>query len=300
MRRIFVSDITMKLTDEVAEEVLSFRQKIELAKQLDKLGVAVIETGRVNEQKQDFLLVKSLAAAVKDAALAVPVDVFNAQSIDSIWNALAEAAHPRLQVSVPVSTVQMEYLCHKKPEAIISMIRDVVGRCAAVCKDVEFIAEDFGRSDKSFLINTIQTAVEAGATIITIFDSAGRLLENECYESTMWIRKQLPENVRLAVWCSNEMYMADSCAIAAVRAGADEVKTSVYGNRTTSLKRFVKILNLKADVCCAECDVKVTEVGRAVEHIKTLCAVNQNNGSHTFAANSLASHPNDGTLKLTI
>lgn len=270
-RKIYVSDITMKLADREAGNPLSFRQKIELSKMLDKLGVSVIEAGPILNGKQDVLLIKSLASAIKNSVLTVPVDIFNPESVEETWKALQDAVHPRLQVSVPVSTVQMEYICHKKPAAIIELVADLVRRCKQYCEDVEFVAEDFGRSEQEFVQKVIKSATDNGATIVTIFDTAGNLFDYECYNSTEWIRKELPENVRLGVWCSNEMYMADSCAIAAVRAGADEIKTTPYGNTTASLKRFVKILNAKSDICKAHCDVKITELQRVVDHIKSVC-----------------------------
>ena len=270
-RKIFVSDITMKLADGEISNTLSFRQKIELAKLLDRLGLSVVETSPIQRGKSDVLLLKSLASAVRSSVLAVPVDIARPESVEETWNALQDAVHPRLQVAVPVSTVQMEYLCHKKPAAILQTIADLVKRCAACCSDVEFVAEDFGRSDKEFLMDAIRTAVESGATLVTIYDTAGKLFDYECYESTRWLREFLPEHVRLGVWCSNEMFMADACSIAAVRAGADEVKTTPYGNTTAALKRFVKILSTKADVCQARCDVKLTELQRVVEQIKAVC-----------------------------
>ena len=270
-RKIYVSDITMKLANGEISNTLSFRQKIELAKLIDRLGLSVIETSPIQRGKSDILLLKSLASAVRNSVLAVPVDIFHPESVEETWNALQDARHPRLQVAVPVSTVQMEYLCHKKPAAILELTADLVKRCAACCNDVEFVAEDFGRSDKDFLLQVIRTAVENGANLVTIYDTAGKLFDYECYDSTKWLRTFLPENVKLGVWCSNEMYMADACAIAAVRAGADEVKTTPYGNTTAALKRFVKILNTKSDVCKAFCDVKMTELQRVVEQIKAVC-----------------------------
>ncbi len=270
-KKIFVTDITMKLADEETGNRLSFRQKIELAKQLDRLGLSVIELSPILMPKQDSLLVKSLASTVKQSILSIPVDIFNPDSIDSTWSAIQDAVHPRLQVSVPVSTVQMEYLCHKKPEAIINLVRDMVTRCVCVCPDVEFVAEDFGRSDRDFLIDVIKAATEGGATTVTICDTAGTLMEDECFESTKWMREILPSGVRLGVCCSNDIYLADSCSISAVRAGADEVKTTLYGNKTASLKRLVKILHTREDLCHAKCDVKITELSRAVAQMRALC-----------------------------
>lgn len=271
MKKIFVSDVTIKLAAETMGKPLSFRQKIELAKLLDRLGLSVIETAPMLNGKEDSLLVKSLASSLQGSILCVPVDIQNPDSIELTWNALSGAAHPRLQVSVPVSTVQMEYLCHKKPEAILKLVSEMVARCAALCPDVEFVAEDYGRSDRSFVQEVIQAAVKAGATLITIFDTAGTLLDDEYYSSTKWLREFLPDGVRLGVWCSNEMYLADAGAVAAVRAGADEIKTMPYGNITTTLSRFVKILSTKSTECGVCCDVKITEMQRVVAQIKSLC-----------------------------
>lgn len=269
-KQILVSDITIKLADGGTSPSLSFRQKIELSKLMDRLGVNVIELGQIKGGKQESLLIKSISSAVKNSVLAVPVDIFNPESVVFASDSLQEASHPRLQVRVPVSTVQMEYLCHCKPVRIQELVADNVSRCAAVCRDVEFIAEDFSRSDEDFLMQVIRAAVENGATVVTLHDTAGTLFDHEYYDATKKIRNILPENVKLGIWCSNEMYMADSCAIAAVRAGADEIKTALYDESTTSLSRFIKILNVKSNVCKASSTVAVTEIQRVVSQIKAL------------------------------
>ncbi len=274
-RKISIGDITMKQAADKAGYAFSFREKIELAKLLDKLGLSVIEVSPIVDGKTDSLLIKSLASTVKTSAVAVPLNIFEADTVDTTWNALKGAAHPRLQISVPVSTVQMEYFCHKKPAAVLDLISDLTARSRALCPDVEFVAEDFGRSDKDFLWQAVEAAVKNGATIVTICDAAGNLLPDEFYSLVKQVKESLPENVRLGVRCSNEFYLADSCAISAVRAGADEIKTAPFGNFTVSLERFVKILNAKVNVCEATCDVHATELQRVVSQIKRLCQTNR-------------------------
>lgn len=295
-RKIFISDITMKQTGGSAGDTLSFRQKIELSKMLDKLGVSVIESAPILNGKSDSLLVKSLASAVKNSILAVPVDIFSKDSVTETWAALQGAAHPRLQVSLPVSTVQMEYICHFKPATALQTIADTVAACSALCPDVEFIAEDFGRAESAFLSDAIQTAVDSGATVVTVRDTAGNLLADEFHASVKNIRSLLPESVTLGVWCSNGMYMADSCGITAVRAGADEIKTTPYGNSTVALKRFVNILSAKADVCRASCAVRLTELDRTVGQIKRLCEAKQSKSPLTLDG----LHEDRSYLQLTI
>lgn len=269
VRRISVSDITMKKAGANAGQTLSFREKIELAKLLDRLGLSVIETPVV-AGKPDELFIKSLASAVKDSTLAVPLDLDNPDTVEQTWEALRRAAHPRLQVSVPVSTVQMEYLCHRKPDAVLALIGDLVSRCAALCPEVEFVAEDSGRAQEEFLHKAFDAAVQAGASLVTVCDTAGNMLADEFAAAVQAVRAYLPEKVRLGVFCSNDMFMADSCAIAAVRNGADEIKTVPYGAATVSLKRFTGILALRQDVCQASCGVRVEQMQRITAQIKRL------------------------------
>ena len=270
VRRISVSDITMKKAGANAGQTLSFREKIELAKLLDRLALSVIETPPIVAGKPDELFIKSLAGTVRDSTLAVPLDLDNPDTVSQTWEALRKAAHPRLQVSVPVSTVQMEYLCHRKPDAVLALIPDLVSRCAALCPEVEFIAEDSGRAQEEFLHKAFDAAVGAGAGIVTICDTAGNMLADEFAATVKAVRAYLPREVRLGVFCSNDMFMADSCAIAAVRGGADEIKTVPYGAATVSLKRFTGILALKQDVCNASCGVRLEQMQRITAQIKHL------------------------------
>ena len=177
MNEVKISDMTMKQ----ASLTLSFREKLELAKLLDRLNVSVIELCGIEKIKVDSLLVKSVASAVKHSAVAVPVTL-EPESVDIVWNALKEAKHPRLQVVAAVSSVQMEYIFHKKPEAMLTAVTEAIKSCREKCDDVEFIADDATRADEAFLAEIVAAAIEAGATTITIGDAAGAMLPYEFAE----------------------------------------------------------------------------------------------------------------------
>ena len=147
MRNIFLSDITIKQPAEAGGFALSFREKIELGKLLDRVGVQVIETTPIVNRRTDSLLLKSLASAVEKSTLAAPLNLSDEDTVEVTWNALKEAKHPRLQISVPVSTVQMEYITRLKPAAVLESVRRLVHEAREVCEEVEFVAEDAGRSD---------------------------------------------------------------------------------------------------------------------------------------------------------
>ena len=161
MRKIHISDITMKQAEGAA---LSFREKIELAKILDKLGADCIECAPIEKKKIDSLLIKSIASAVTGSAIAVPV-ALNHEGVDEVWAALKEARQPRLQVVAPTSSVQMEYFYHKKAAGMLEIIKTMVTCARALCAEVEFVAEDACRADRDFLCEAISAAIDCGASI---------------------------------------------------------------------------------------------------------------------------------------
>lgn len=270
MRSIYLSDITMKQPLESGGFSLSFREKLELAKMLDRVGVQVIETAPIVNRRTDSLLIKSLASAIGNGILAAPLSLTDEDTVEITWNALKEAKKPRLQVVAPVSTVQMEYISRLKPNVVLEKVHELVTAAKAVCGDVEFVAEDAGRSDPEFLKQVARAAVKAGATIVTICDTAGNLLPEEFFTKVQNARKDLPEDVRLGVMISNELSLAGACAVSAILAGADEVKTTSCGDFTSSLEDLVYILRIKGADHGVSCDVRDTELHRTVGQIRRM------------------------------
>ena len=294
MRNIFLSDITMKQPVEAGGVAFSFREKIELAKLLDRVGVPVIETAPIVNRRTDSLLIKSLASAVRDSVIATPLVLTEKDSVETTWSALKEARQARLQVVAPVSTVQMEYICRLKPAAVLERVQAQVAAAKAVCSEVEFVAEDAGRSEPEFLRKIIDAAVEAGAGIVTICDTAGNLLPEEFYASVKAVRENLPEQVRLGVKISNELFLADACAISAVMAGADEVKTAACGEFTASLENLVYILKTRGSEHGVTCSVRDTELRRTVNQIRRMGETKR--GKFTY---DISQHEDSGAV-LTI
>ena len=278
MNQIRISDVTMKQTG--ADISLSFKEKIELSKLLDKLGVSVIELEPINQPRIDSLRIKSVAAAVKDSILAVPV-ALNEESVRITWNALKEAKKARLQVCAPVSPVQMEYLFHKKPDAMLASIRSTIESCCALCEDVEFVADDATRSDVSFLYEAVRTAISAGAKTVTVCDTAGSMLPNEFTAFIRDLYAGVPElkEVCLGVSCSDNLSMADSCAIAAVRYGAGEIKAAAYRQNVVSLPNVAKVLSAKGEFYNATCSVRTTVMKRITGQIAWMCQTGRSKNS---------------------
>lgn len=278
MDQIRISDITMKQTGK--DFTLSFKEKLEIPKLLDKLDVSVIELEGIEQPKIDALRIKSVASTVKNSVVAVPV-ALSADGVEMTWNALKEAKHPRLQVFASVSPVQMEYLFHKKPDAMLRAVVETITACCAKTEDVEFIADDATRSDSAFLYQIIQAAITAGAKTITVCDATGAMLPDELGAFLDGIYEHVPElqNVVLGVSCSNELAMADACAIAAIKHGVREIKAAAYQINDISLPHVSKLLAAKADAFGVTCSVRTVEMKRIVKQIAWMCETTRSKNS---------------------
>jgi len=285
MNIIKLSDVTMK---QVADGFnLSFKEKIELAKLLDKLGVSVIELEGIENPRIDSLRIKSIAAAVTSSTIAVPVQL-NADSPALVWSSLQQAKSPRLQVCGAVSAVQMEYLHHKKPDAMQTAIVNTIAACKALCSDVEFLADDATRADPQFLAKTLAAAIAAGATTVTICDTAGSMLPAEFAQFIKDLYPAVPQlkNVNLGVSCCNTLSMADACAIAAVSEGVTELKASAYPIDTASIADLAKLLSVRGDSMNAVSTVQITQLSRSIDRVCQICQGGKNKSSVVAAANS--------------
>ena len=273
MKQIKISDATMKQFSE--SFCLSFKEKIEFSKLLDRLGADVIELEGIENLRIDSLRIKSIGAAVSDSCIAVPVSM-NEESINDTWAALKSAKKPRLQVCAPTSAVQIEYIFHKKPDAMINDIRDSVARCAALCSDVEFIANDATRSEQDFLTLAIKTAIEAGATTVTLCDTAGGMLPCELESFIALQYEKLPElkKVTLGVRCSDALSMAEACAVSAITAGVTQICAAIYPIDTVSLADIARIIAARSDSLDAMCKVRTTELTRITEQVERMCRGN--------------------------
>ena len=271
MRNISVCDITLRQCSVNADTALSFKEKLEIAKQLDKLNVTVIETASITDEKTDTLLLRSMAPIINNSILSIPVGL-TVDEVQKAYDAVSSAKHPRLTVNLPVSSVQMEYICHKKPSQVIELINELVTKACSLCEDVEFSAEDATRSDKDFLYEAIKTAIKAGAKTINISDSAGAMLPSEFKGFIDELITAVPElsNVALSVECSNLLDMANASVFTCIAGGAAQIKTSVKGKECLSLEAVMSVLRARGDSLDVSCKIDTMALRTAIKQIHQL------------------------------
>ena len=301
--RILMTDCTLQQAEK--RENLSFRDKIELCKLIDRLNVNTIQLNPIVNRKLDSLLLKSVSSACRNAGLCVAVGL-DAESVAVTWNALRNAAGARLQISVPVSSVQMEYLFHKKPAQLKDAVLKTIGECKAYTNSIELIAEDATRSDPAFLTELFSAAAESGVKYITICDTAGILFPDETYSFISTLYKQVPllKNICVGYSCSSQMNLADANAVAAIKAGVRELKTVSNGGDGISLKNIVRILGSKRFEEHFVTNVFAEQISRITGQIQSICELPDEHrtaaGSGLFTAESSDTPLNAFDTKETI
>ena len=259
MKRIKIADATLCK----AENAFSFKEKIDIARQLEKLDIDVIELPEIQNARIDTLLIKTISTFVKKSTISVAAGM-SVESVENAAVALSTAVHPCIRIELPTSPVSMEYVCHKKPDKMIAWVEKIVTLAKEKCSNVEFCALDASRAEPTFLASVINAAISSGACEVTLCDDAGEMLPDDFADFVKNIANavSVPVNVR----CSNQNSMACANAIMAIRAGASGVKTAV-GDATVSIENFAGMVKNCGNRYGFYSDIRYTELHRTVKQI---------------------------------
>jgi 2-isopropylmalate synthase len=254
MKKIFVSDVSLKVAS-MQETALTFREKLAVAEKLDLALVDAIELPLLCDSKENEVICRTIASAVKGAMIKIPVGD-NEECVKASAECIKGAVNPCLQVSMPISTAQMEYFYHLKAPAMQGKIEQLIKFAKTYCEQVEFVAKDAFRAEEGFLEACVKTAVQAGATSVTITDETGEALPED-FESAVKNIKAICD-VKVLVQPMDSLSLSVACAISAIKAGADGVKTSSFGEYL-SLAKISSLIKAKKYNLDVECGVDTTK-----------------------------------------
>jgi len=268
MRKIRIADVTLRECTSSSEHSLSFREKLEIAKLMDKLHCDIIEMPEIVNPSTDVLLIKTVASLMKHSAVCVSVGS-KPDGVETAWNCVKGAKKPALKVSVPVSAVQMEFKFGKKPPVVLKTAEELVAECKKYTDEIEFSAEDAIRGEKSFVGDIINAAINAGAKKINICDSEGLLLPVEIADYIKELYELVPalKKVSLSVEVSDKLSMATAAAFSAVNAGADEIKTAADGYNFPTLANVMNVFAVRGDSSGISSKIRTTEIGRVISQM---------------------------------
>ena len=282
MKQVKIADATLCKEG----STFSFKEKIEIARQLEKLNVDIIELPEISNKRVDTLFVRTVSSFVKNSVLSVAAGS-SMESIEDAASALSGAEHPLIRIELPVSPVGMEYTCHKKPPVMLQWINALITAAGEKCAEVEFCAVDATRAEPEFLISAIKTAVEAGATSISLCDSADGMLPDEFAAFIDGIASEL--SVPVGVSCDDKNGLAVASAVLAVRSSADFDKTDIGGNGI-SLEIFADLIKNCGVSFDLSSSIKYTELHRIVKQIMWITE----NASNQKSAVAVAEADNSG------
>ena len=279
-RHIRIFDTTLRDGEQAPGATLNRGEKLEIAHQLAKLRVDIIEAGFPIASPDDFEAVKAIATEVKGpriAGLARAID----KDIRVCWDAVKVAEVPRIHTFISTSPVHMKYQIKKTPEevladtrATVSLARDLASTHAGA--DVEFSAMDASRSDPEFLAQVLAVAVECGATTINVPDTVGYAMPIEFGDLIRELFRLAPSlrDVHVSVHCHNDLGLATANSLAAVRAGATQVECAVNGigerAGNASLEEVVMAIRTRRDSFDCETTVDTKEIARTSRLVSTL------------------------------
>ncbi len=262
MRKINITDITLKKLSEERGVSLLFREKTAIAVCADSLRADAVELPLVKNPREDKIIYKTIAQNVKNAVLAIPVG-FTKEEASVAWECIKEAQKPRLQVELPVSTMQMEYVYHVKQAVMLEKIAELVKEAKGLCEDVEFSALDATRADEDFLLAAVKEAETNGATSITICDDAGASTPEEIASLTKKVKEAV--NIPLYVLVSDRINMGVASAFAAIEKGADGVKCAMAGKDALLTGEFSDAMSVCGARIEAETELDNTKIHSSIE-----------------------------------
>jgi 2-isopropylmalate synthase len=265
MRQIKIFDTTLRDGEQSPGCSMNLEEKIQIAKQLERLGVDVIEAGFAIASPGDFESVKTIAGIVKNARVASLSRALT-KDIDRAWEAVQAANAPRIHTFIATSDIHMKYKLKKSPEDVLQQAIDMVKYAKKYCSDIEFSAEDASRSDKDFLCKVFESVIQAGATVINIPDTVGYATPEEFYDFIKYIKENVPssDKVDISVHCHNDLGLGVANTLAALKAGATQLECTINGigerAGNAALEEIVMSLTTRKDIYKAETRVNTKEI----------------------------------------
>jgi 2-isopropylmalate synthase len=263
--RVIIFDTTLRDGEQAAGGVLNPGEKLEIAKQLERLGVDVIEAGFPISSPGDLEAVQLIAREIRQPVICALTHA-QPDAIDRAWEAIKEAAHPRVHVFLSASDIHLSYQLNKTRDEILTMSRKMVERAKGYLEDVEFSPMDASRTDPEFLYQVLEAVIGAGATTVNIPDTVGYAIPGEFGRLIEGIFEHVPniDKAVVSVHCHDDLGLATANSIEAIRRGARQVECTINGigerAGNASLEEIVMALRTRKDFFSLSTGINTTQI----------------------------------------
>ncbi len=293
MSRIKIFDTTLRDGEQSPGCSMNLAEKLQVASQLERLGVDIIEAGFAISSPGDFESVKSIAELVKNCSVASLSRALE-KDIDCAWEAVKNAADPRIHTFIATSPVHMEYKLKMSPEQVIERTAAMVKYASKYTPNIEFSCEDAMRSDPDFLVRVCDAAIKNGAKVLNIPDTVGYTTPNEMRAMIEYLIKNVEgsDKVEFSVHCHNDLGMAVANALGGVLGGALQIECTVNGlgerAGNTSLEEVVMAMHTRPDLYGELPRVDTKQIYRTSKLVYNIIGQSAANNKPIVGANAFA------------
>jgi len=303
--RVYIFDTTLRDGEQSPGNTMNTQEKLRVARQLEILGVDIIEAGFPIASEGDFDAVRQIAAAIKKSEVAGLARANN-EDIDRAWGAIKAAAKPRIHTFISTSDIHLKYQLKKNRDEVLKIAVSAVKRAKKYTPNVEFSAMDATRSDRDYLCRMFAEVIDAGAVTINVPDTVGYAVPDEFGSLIRYIVENVPNisRARISVHCHNDLGLAVANSLAAIMNGARQVECTINGigerAGNASLEEIVMTLRTRKDIFPADTGINTEKIYPSSRLITSITGVPVQPNKAIVGANAFAHESGihqDGLLK---
>lgn len=308
MDKVIIFDSTLRDGEQAAGAGLSAKDKLNIAKQLEKLGVDVIEAGFPISSPGDFESVRVIAKEIKDSVVC-PLAHANAEAIDAAWEAVKGAKRPRIHIFLSTSDIHLSHQLKKTREEILEISCNMVARAKKYTKDIEYSPMDASRTEPVFIYQILEAVIKAGATTVNIPDTVGYAMPEEYGNLIEGILNNVPniDKAVVSTHCHNDLGLAVANSLEAIRRGARQVECTINGigerAGNASLEEIVMALKTRDDFFDLTTNIDTTQIYKTSRLVSELTGFVVQSNKAIIGANAfrhMSGIHQDGVIKKAI
>jgi 2-isopropylmalate synthase len=308
MDKVIIFDTTLRDGEQAAGGTLNIQEKLEIARQLEKLNVDVIEAGFPISSPGDFEAVRLIAKEVRKPVICALARA-HPQDIDRAWEAVKGAAHPRIHVFLSASDIHLFYQLEKSRKEVLQMARQMVARAKKHTDDIEFSPMDASRTAPEYIYQILEVVIDAGATTVNIPDTVGYAIPDEFGNLIEGIIKNVPNinQAIVSVHCHNDLGLAVANSLEAVRRGARQVECTINGigerAGNASQEEIVMAINTRKDFFNLKTGVNTAQIYKTSRLVSELTGFVVQPNKAIVGANAFRHQSGihqDGVIKMPI
>jgi len=275
MEKVIIFDTTLRDGEQAAGASLNLQEKLGIARQLDRLGVDIIEAGFPASSIGEFEAVRLIARELKHPTIC-SLTLADSEAVDRAWEAVKDAAHPRIHVFLSASDIHLSHQLKKSRDEVLKMSQEMVSRAKSYLDDVEFSPMDASRADPTYVYQILEAVIDAGATTVNIPDTVGYATPQEFGTLIQGILDNVPniDKAVVSVHCHNDLGLAVANSLEAIRVGARQVECTINGigerAGNASLEEIVMALKTRQDFFNLTTGVDTTQIYRASRLVSEL------------------------------